>query len=155
MKACWLESGASLSREELAAQGILNQSLDVESPSCQLALNELRRQRGYLAQDLVSLREEMIAYEALCAKFIEEHSHADDEVRLVLTGSGIYEIRSRDDRWMRVGVQTGDLLVIPATRYHRFYLTAEKNIQCVRLFKSSSGWTPLYRKNRERESALA
>ncbi|MBW1762327.1 MAG: hypothetical protein JRJ24_12010 [Deltaproteobacteria bacterium] len=29
-------------------------------------------------------------------------------------------IRSRDDQWMRVLVESGDLIVVPKDRYHRF-----------------------------------
>jgi 1,2-dihydroxy-3-keto-5-methylthiopentene dioxygenase len=46
---------------------------------------------------------------------------------------------------MRVVVEPGDLIVVPARRHHRFMLTEKKSIRCVRLFKDQSGWTPHYR----------
>lgn len=63
----------------------------------------------------------------------------------MLEGDGIFDIRSRDDRWMRVVVEVGDLIVVPAKRHHRFLLTDKKDIRCVRLFKDASGWVPHYR----------
>jgi 1,2-dihydroxy-3-keto-5-methylthiopentene dioxygenase len=66
-------------------------------------------------------------------------------VRFVLEGEGIFDIRSRDDRWMRVVVERGDLIVVPKDRHHRFMLTEHKTIRCVRLFQDKSGWTPHYR----------
>ena len=63
----------------------------------------------------------------------------------MLEGEGIFDIRSRDDRWMRVKVEEGDLIVVPAKRYHRFELTETKTIRCVRLFQDQSGWVPVYR----------
>jgi 1,2-dihydroxy-3-keto-5-methylthiopentene dioxygenase len=54
---------------------------------------------------------------------------------------------------MKVTVEPSDFILVPANRYHRFYLTGEKNIHCVRLFKDPSGWTPLYRKDLEATGA--
>ena len=83
--------------------------------------------------------------DVICAKFVDEHLHDDDEVRFVLEGAGIFDIRSRDDRYMRVTVEPGDLIVVPANRHHRFMLTESKTIRCVRLFKDAGGWVPRYR----------
>jgi 1,2-dihydroxy-3-keto-5-methylthiopentene dioxygenase len=81
----------------------------------------------------------------LCDKFKDEHLHRDDEVRFVLAGEGIFDIRAADDRWMRVKVEAGDLIVVPADLYHRFFLTDRSEIRCVRLFKDAAGWVPEYR----------
>ena len=68
-----------------------------------------------------------------------------DEVRFVLAGEGIFDIRAADGRWMRVAVEAGDLIVVPADLYHRFFLTERQQIRCVRLFKDAAGWVPEYR----------
>jgi len=54
-------------------------------------------------------------------------------------------VRDRADRWVRIEVDAGDMIIIPANTYHRFYLTAAKTIRCVRLFLNNEGWAPLYR----------
>ena len=46
---------------------------------------------------------------------------------------------------MRIEVTEGDVIVIPARTYHRFYLTDRKQIRCMRLFANHEGWAPLYR----------
>lgn len=46
--------------------------------------------------------------------------HADDEIRLVLDGSGYFDIRDDRDQWVRIMVSRGDLITLPAGSYHRF-----------------------------------
>lgn len=145
MKAHWLEQQGEISAEELNRNGVYYTALSTDAASYQAALEEVKRTRGYVEQDQVELAASTPNLDAICAKFVDEHLHDDDEVRFVLDGEGIFDIRSNDDRWMRVLVQRGDLIIVPKARHHRFMLTDAKNIRCVRLFKDSSGWVPHYR----------
>jgi 1,2-dihydroxy-3-keto-5-methylthiopentene dioxygenase len=148
MKLHWLEpenADEPIAIDELARAGVSYEHRAVDPAAYQPMLDALRQERGYAEQDIVELEPNTPELEAICEKFAEEHLHTDDEVRYVLQGEGIFDIRSADDRWMRVVVEEGDLLVVPAHRYHRFSLTERKHIRCVRLFKDSSGWVPHYR----------
>lgn len=146
MKLEWLEAdGNSIDPSELARAGVHHERLELQESAFQPTLDKLKSDRGYVEQDIVELSPETPNLDGICAKFVDEHLHTDDEVRYVLDGEGIFDIRSAEDRWMRVTVEKGDLLVVPADRYHRFLLTEKKHIRCVRLFKDASGWVPQYR----------
>ena len=145
MRAHWLDDDTTLTRETLADEGIPNQALPLDADGYQPTLTALKSERGYETQDEIALRPDTENLDAICAKFKDEHHHTDDEVRFVLEGEGIFDIRSRDDRWMRVVVEAGDLIVVPAGTHHRFTLTDAQTIRCVRLFKDPAGWAPVYR----------
>ena len=145
MKAHWLDQDEPISPLQLNGQGVYYAQLGIDESAYQPSVDALKAERGYIEQDVIALRPETPNLEAICAKFVDEHFHDDDEVRFVLEGEGIFDIRSSDDRWMRVVVQPGDLIVVPKDRHHRFLLTDAKTIRCVRLFRDTSGWVPRYR----------
>lgn len=155
MKATWLDRSAcapegalraqALSATELLANDVYCTQLDTDPARFQASIDKLKVERGYVQQDEVALSPATPNLEAICAKFVDEHFHDDDEVRFVLEGEGIFDIRSRDDQWMRVVVERGDLIVVPAHRHHRFFLTEKNHIRCIRLFKDAAGWVPHYR----------
>ena len=131
--------------------GVLYRKLPLDPAAHQPVLDELRTQRGYIAQDEVQLRPDTPNLDAALKKFDPEHLHEDDEVRFVLEGEGVFDIRSDDDRWMRVIVEPGDLIVVPKGRHHRFELTPLRTIRCARLFKDAAGWVPVYRQPAPRQ----
>ena len=143
MRANWLDSGEPLDADALRAEGVHYEGLPVEA--FQAPLDALKRQRSYVHQDVVDLRPSTPGLDAICAKFLDEHLHDDDEVRFILEGEGVFDVRSRGDRTMRILVEVADLIVVPAERYHRFLLTESRTIRAVRVFKDASGWIPRYR----------
>lgn len=147
MKAYWLYEGqaAVLDAHELRAQGVIYEALPVDPAGHQPTLDRLKAERGYVEQDVIALHPDVPDLDSICAKFLDEHHHTEDEVRFVLDGDGLFDIRSTDDRWMRVLVEPGDLIVVPALRKHRFLLTDRRAIRCVRLFQDRAGWIPHYR----------
>jgi len=151
MRAFWLgvsasgelTEGESIDSGRLAREGVYNARIPTDGHEAALA--EVMTMRGYGTQDEVRLGAGTEGLDAILARFDKEHLHSDDEVRYVLEGEGIFDIRSRDDRWMRVLVGPGDLIVVPKDRHHRFMLTDTRAIRCARLFQDQAGWVPHYR----------
>jgi 1,2-dihydroxy-3-keto-5-methylthiopentene dioxygenase len=144
MRTCWLEEPnyAWSDASTLFANGVSYLRL---RDNYRQELDEFKVMRGYVAEDVVELNPQTPGYQELCEKFLREHSHADDEVRFVLEGEGLFDIRSTADRWLRVLVEKGDLIVVPQGRHHRFMLTQLESIRTIRLFKDQTGWVPVYR----------
>lgn len=147
MRAYWRDDAeqTAIPIETLVAEGLQYLQLPLDPAEYQAPLDALKAQNGYIQQDVVQLNPETPGLEAICDKFKAEHLHDDDEVRFVLEGEGIFDVRTQDDRWMRIVVVPGDLIVVPKERNHLFLLTEKRHIRCVRLFRDMSGWVPHYR----------
>ena len=143
MEAFWLNERGALDRAILASEGIASEQCEVGAHEPMIA--RWMKEGGYRERDEIVLEPSTEHLETICAKFADEHHHDEDEVRFVLDGGGIFDIRSSNDRWMRVVVGRGDLIVVPKGRHHRFLLTSAKSIRCLRLFQNREGWVPHYR----------
>ena len=138
---------AAVNAAELETHAIVYRHLGLDPATYQPVLDELKNRRGYVAQDEVQMSKDTPNLDTVLKKFDDEHVHADDEVRFILDGEGVFDIRGSDDRMIRVVVEAGDLIVVPAKRNHRFELSELCRVRAIRLFKDPSGWVPEYRVN--------
>ncbi|ALC43557.1 CG32068 [Drosophila busckii] len=106
-------------------------------------LMELRSQRGYNFEDEITCSEKCLPdYANKLKSFYAEHLHTDEEIRLVLEGSGYFDVRDSEENWLRIQVVKGDLIIIPAGIYHRFTLDTNNYIKARRYFVGEPVWTP-------------
>ncbi|UJR33202.1 hypothetical protein I4U23_020657 [Adineta vaga] len=109
------------------------------------SLLKLKKDRGYTYEDEIKVDPSMEKYEDKLKTFFAEHLHSDEEIRLVLEGSGFFDVRDREDKWMRIHVFPGDLIILPAGMYHRFIPDKQNFIRARRLFVGEPVWTPINR----------
>ena len=79
----------------------------------------------------------------MLAKFDKEHTHAEDEVRFILAGRGIFFLHLGQSV-ASVEVGPGDMLRVPRGTTHWFTLCEDRRIRAIRWFQHTDGWTPHY-----------
>ncbi|EDV40636.1 uncharacterized protein Dana_GF10605 [Drosophila ananassae] len=105
-------------------------------------LSELRAKRGYTYDDEITCSEKCLPdYANKLKAFFTEHLHTDEEIRLILEGTGYFDVRDDEENWLRIEVIKGDLIIIPAGIYHRFSLDMNNFIRTRRYFVGEPVWT--------------
>lgn len=145
MKSFFIDTKKPATLKDLEEAGVIYEYITPDTETYMTPLKAWMQKRGYASYDEVRLSEKTPNLDALLGKFIDEHLHTDDEVRYVVSGSGIFDVRSKEDQWIRIVVTAGDFIIVPADLYHRFMLGEEKMIHAVRLFKDNPSWVPVYR----------
>lgn len=139
------DSGVPVSADELKSLGVLYYHFDNLDD-----VNKLAKERNYRNQDQIRLSKDNFpggeaALKQKLDQFILEHLHEDEEIRYILNGSGFFDVRDKNDRWIRNKLYKNDLLILPAGIYHRFTLDTENDVTALRLFKDEPKWTALNR----------
>ncbi|KAM0988642.1 hypothetical protein FF1_012662 [Malus domestica] len=135
-----------VSLDQLAELGVLSWHLDADNYETDEELKKIREERGYSYMDFCEVCPEKLPnYEEKIKNFFEEHLHTDEEIRYAVDGSGYFDVRDRDERWIRVWLKKGGMIVLPAGIYHRFTLDTNNYIKAMRLFIGDPVWTPFNR----------
>ncbi|KAK2612937.1 1,2-dihydroxy-3-keto-5-methylthiopentene dioxygenase [Conoideocrella luteorostrata] len=136
------DSGRPVSIEALRKLGVLYYHFpDIAD------VDDLAASRGYQNRDEITVSPERMGdiYEDKVKMFFREHLHEDEEIRYIRGGQGFFDVRSKDDEWVRVRLEKDDLLILPAGIYHRFTTDEANFVHAMRLFKDEPKWTPLNR----------
>ncbi|MCG5242092.1 1,2-dihydroxy-3-keto-5-methylthiopentene dioxygenase [Azospirillum doebereinerae] len=102
-------------------------------------IQRLQRVRGYQSVDVVRMPRGTPDAAALRAKFLDEHTHTEDEARFFVEGSGAFYLHM-DGRVFRVVCEAGDLLSVPAGTRHWFDMGPEPHLTAIRFFTRPDGW---------------
>jgi 1,2-dihydroxy-3-keto-5-methylthiopentene dioxygenase len=84
-------------------------------------LKALRDDRGYSYADVITIHPDKLPdFDKKIKSFFEEHIHDAEEIRYILGGSGFFDVRDFNDKWVRVHVKAGDLMTLPEGTYVLF-----------------------------------
>ncbi|KIX06547.1 1,2-dihydroxy-3-keto-5-methylthiopentene dioxygenase [Rhinocladiella mackenziei CBS 650.93] len=153
MKAYWFDneegdqrlthdSGREVPASYLASLGVLYHHCPEVS-----TVDEIAKERNYKNRDEITVSPSAMGavYEDKVKMFFNEHLHEDEEIRYIRDGAGYFDVRSRDDNWVRIRLEKDDLIILPAGIYHRFTTDEDNYIKAMRLFQDEPKWMPLNR----------
>lgn len=141
------DSGVELSAADLSRLGVLHYVFPPSAPTSAAQIEDLAKARDYANRDQITVSPRALgaAYEDKIKLFYDEHMHEDEEIRYMLKGTGYFDVRDAEDRWVRIKAEPGDLLILPAGIYHRFTVDEGNYINAMRLFQTQPKWAALNR----------
>ncbi|KAJ8423358.1 hypothetical protein Cgig2_014968 [Carnegiea gigantea] len=118
-----------VSLQQLEELGVLSWRLDADNYENDEELKKIREAHGYSYMDFCEVCPEKLPnYDEKIKNFFEEHLHTDEEIRYCVAGSGYFDVRDRNDKWIRIWVKKGGMIAM-------------------RLFVGDPVWTPHNRPN--------
>jgi len=133
------EVGVRFERWQAAAPIAPGASQDEVIAAYRPQIDKLMQERGYSTVDVISLTEEHPQKAELRAKFLDEHLHAEDEVRFFVAGRGLFTLHI-DDYVYGVLCEKNDLISVPAGTRHWFDMGEHPRFVAIRLFNNPEGW---------------
>jgi 1,2-dihydroxy-3-keto-5-methylthiopentene dioxygenase len=109
-------------------------------------IKKLVDQFGYQSWDVVALNADNPNKTALRQKFLQEHTHQEDEVRFFVSGKGLFTLHVADKVYC-VLCERGDFISVPAKVLHWFDMGADPHFIAIRLFNNPEGWIAQYSGN--------
>jgi 1,2-dihydroxy-3-keto-5-methylthiopentene dioxygenase len=139
-----------VSVEDLKKVGVLVWKLSGSKDDPELV--KICTERKYKNRDEKEIGKQLPNYDEMIKTFATEHLHADEEIRYVLKGSGYFDVRNKEDEWIRIQVTRGDLIILPEGIYHRYVADVTNYIYVMRLFQEEPKWLPINRPCDDHES---
>ncbi len=109
-------------------------------------IERLKQEGGYQTADVISLAEDHPAKDELRKKFLDEHTHSEDEVRFFVRGNGLFYLH-KDGKVFAMLCEQGDLISVPANTTHWFDMGGKPNFTAIRLFTNPEGWVASFTGN--------
>ncbi|MBO9664133.1 acireductone dioxygenase [Dokdonella sp.] len=102
-------------------------------------VDRLMAEEGYRAVDVVSLKPDHPERAAFRQKFLNEHTHSEDEVRFFVAGAGQFTLHI-GEKVYEVLCEQGDLIGVPDGTRHWFDMSESPYFVAIRLFSNPEGW---------------
>lgn len=102
-------------------------------------IDRLMAEEGYQAVDVISLKPDHPERAALRQKFLNEHTHSEDEVRFFVAGAGQFTLHI-NGKVYEVLCEQGDLIGVPDGTRHWFDMSEAPYFVAIRLFTNKEGW---------------
>ena len=102
-------------------------------------IDRLVSERGYQTWDVVSMNADHPEKDAFRHKFLNEHTHAEDEVRFFVRGQGLFVIHAKQKVYA-ILCEKDDLISVPADTKHWFDMGPNPAFTAIRLFNNPAGW---------------
>ena len=103
------------------------------------AIGRLERECGFATEDVISVTSATPNHSELRKKFLDEHTHSEDEARFFVEGSGLFSIH-HEGAIYALECTKGDLINVPAGTRHWFDMGPLPKFVCIRLFVDPKGW---------------
>lgn len=103
----------------------------------------LKQMGGYQTVDVIRMHPQHPDKAALRQKFLEEHTHSEDEVRFFVEGQAIFYMRLQGKIYALL-CTAGDLVSVPAGTRHWFDMGDQPYFAAIRLFNNQEGWIAKY-----------
>jgi 1,2-dihydroxy-3-keto-5-methylthiopentene dioxygenase len=102
-------------------------------------IERLKNECGYQSVDVLRCLPDNPKRTEMRLKFLDEHTHGEDEVRFFVEGAGVFYLRAADKVHMTL-CERGDLIGVPAGTRHWFDMGPAPHFTAIRLFTNPAGW---------------
>jgi 1,2-dihydroxy-3-keto-5-methylthiopentene dioxygenase len=102
-------------------------------------VQDLMKRCGFVTADVISVHPEMPNQTELRKKFLDEHTHSEDEARFFVDGCGLFYIHT-NNRIYAVLCERGDFIDVPAHTRHWFDMGPRPFLKVIRTFTTPEGW---------------
>lgn len=103
------------------------------------------KKHGYVNADVINVHKDTPNIEAIRAKFLNEHTHAEDEVRFFVDGEGQFFFHlSQSQEVFKLLCEKGDFISVPKGCTHWFDLAPKYHVKAIRVFQTPEGWVANY-----------
>uniref|UniRef100_A0A914Y468 Uncharacterized protein n=1 Tax=Panagrolaimus superbus TaxID=310955 RepID=A0A914Y468_9BILA len=105
--------------------GVISYKVDLsDTLSMKKRLSYVRNEKDKVATDVLTLDENIMDLEEKLEFLYEPIEKEEDEVFMVLEGAMYYDVEHQDDKWVRIFLERGDLIIIPKGKPYRCTTTS-------------------------------